>query len=190
MTKPGDGGARRAPRETTLRDQPTSEAWLRFLAAEEAGREAEAETALAALFAALPAPAPRPGFAGRVMARIAPRSLFAHPSFRFGVAAALALAALSTALLAPMVVPLAGLVSLADLIGGGSRLLAAAAVRFASVLAGWESIGQIAAAVGRALVAPETLPFVLAQFAVAALALRGLVRIARLQRSSNHAVLR
>jgi hypothetical protein len=190
MTKPDAAGARRAPRERILRDHPTSDAWLRFLAAERAGRDEEAEAALAALFAAVPSPSPRPGFAGRVMARIAPRSVFAHPGSRFGVAAALALAALSAALLAPMLLPLAGLVSLADLIGGGSRLLAAVAVRVASVLAGWESVGQVVAAVGRALLAPETLPFVLAQFAVAALALRALVRIARLQRSSNHAVLR
>lgn len=190
MTKPAAGDPRRALRETPLRDHEPSAAWLRFLAAEAAGREAEAEAALAALFAAAPTPAPPAGFAERVMARIAPRSLFAHPGSRLGLAAALLLAALSAALLAPMLLPLARLVSLADLIGAGTRLLAGVTVRVASALAGWESIGQVVAAVGRAMLAPATLPFVLAQFVVATLALRGLFRIARLQRSSNHAVLR
>lgn len=190
MTKPAAGDARRAHREKTLRDHEPSAAWLRFLAAEAAGREAEAEAALAVLFAAAPAPMPPAGFADRVMARIASRSLFAHPGSRLGLAAALLLAAFSTALLAPMLLPLAGLVSLADLIGAGLRLLAAVTVRVASALAGWESIGQVVAAIGRALLEPVTLPLVLAQFVVAALALRGLIRLARLQRSSNHAVLR
>lgn len=190
MTKPDAGRPRRAPRERTVSDHPTSEAWLRFLAAERAGREAEAEAALATLFAALPPAAPRPGFAERVMARIAPRSIFALPSTRFGVAAALVLAALSAAFLAPMALELAGLVSLADLIGGGVRGLASVTVRLATALAGWESVGQLVAAVGRGLLQPANLPFVLTPFAVAALALRGLVRIARFERSTNHAVLR
>lgn len=189
MTKPGGSFRRRADRERTLRDHDPSQAWLRFLAAEAAGRDDEADAALATLFAAAPAPVPAAGFADRVLARLVRRSPFAHPGSRLGLAAALALAALSSALLAPMLLPLARLVSLADLVEGGSSLFAEVAVRLASGLAGWGSVGQIVATVGRALLEPATLPFVLTQFAVAALALRGLVRIARLQRSSNHAVL-
>jgi hypothetical protein len=190
MTKPGGDGPRRAARESAMRAHDPSAAWLRFLAAEAAGREEEAEAALTALFAAAPAPAPAAGFADRVMARIASRSPFARPAVRFGLAAALLLAALSTALLAPMFVPLARLVSLADLLDAGLRLSTALTVQIATGLSLWESVGGVAGTLARALLHPVTLPFVLAQFAVAALALRGLIRIASLKRSSSHAVLR
>lgn len=171
-------------------ERDASAAWSRFLAAEAAGRTDEAEVALAAWFAATPRAAPAPGFAARVMVRIARGSLFARLPVRLGVAAALALAALSAALLAPMALPLAGLVSLADLLQLGTRAFAHLAVLVASGLSGWERLAEILGAVGRALVAPAFLPYVAAQFAVAALALRGLVSIAASRRRSNHAVLR
>ena len=167
-----------------------SAAWSRFLAAEAAGRTDEAEAALAAWFAVAPRPAPGPGFAGRVMARIARRSLFARRPVRLGLAAALALAALSAALLAPMALPLAGLVGVSEVIRLGTGAFARLAVLVASGLSGWEMLAEVAGAVGRALVAPAALPFVAAQFAVAALALRGLLHLASYRRRSNHAVLR
>jgi hypothetical protein len=109
---------------------------------------------------------------------------------RLSVAAALALAALSAAFLAPMALPLAGLVSLADLLQLGTRAFAHLAVQVATGLSGWERLAEILGAVGRALVAPAALPYVAAQFAVAGLALRGLASIAASRRRSNHAVLR
>lgn len=173
-----------------MRPFETSSAWERFLAAEAAGRTDEAEAALAALFAAAPPVGPSPGFADRVMARIAvvPRSIFARPLVRFALAASLLLAALSSALLAPALLPLARLVSLADLAGAGTRALGAVAVRFAAGVSLWERTAEVLATVGRALTAPSSLLFVLAQFVVAALALRGLVRLTRERRSSSHEV--
>jgi hypothetical protein len=171
-------------------ERDPSAAWSRFLAAEAAGRADEAEAALAAWFAATPRPAPASGFAGRVMARLAQRSLFARRPVRLGVAAALALAALSAALVAPMVLPLAGLVSVSDLVRLGSGAFARLAVFVASGLSGWELLAGVVGAVGRALLAPAALPFVAAQFAVATLALGGLLRLASHSRRSNHAALR
>jgi uncharacterized membrane protein len=70
------------------------------------------------------------------------------------------------------------------------RLTTALTVQIAAGLSLWEAVGGVISTVGRALLHPVTLPFVLAQFAVAALALRGLIRLARFKRSPNHAVLR
>ena len=64
------------------------------------------ERELVELFRSLPEVRPRAGFADRVMARIARPSWFARPAVRFLVAAAVAFAALSAALLLP--VPVVG----------------------------------------------------------------------------------
>jgi len=173
-----------------MADRRAEELWNRYLAAEAAGREAEAESALAALFRSIEAPAPAPGFADRVLARIGRRSVFVRPAVQIGLAAALLLAALSTALFAPMLLPLAGLVRPAGLIGAAISALAGLGAHFASGISLWESVGHFLSVVGRALLAPAPLTFVVAQFAIAALALRGLLRVARPGRSSNHAVLR
>lgn len=167
-----------------------SEVWRRFLAAEAAGRAEEAEAALAALFALAPSPAPGFGFADRVMARIARRSPFARRSVRLGLAACLGLAALSAALFAPMTVPLVRLVSISGFIHAGTSAITALTIRFAAGLSSWETVAEAIGAVGRALVHPAALPFLFLPFAVAALALRGLVRVAGFRRSSNHVVSR
>lgn len=190
MTKPGAPGPRRAAREQMMTTRDTSPAWQRFLAAEAAGRTDEAEAALAAWFAASPRPSPAAGFVGRVMAGLGRRSAFSRRPVQIGLAAALVLAALSAALLAPMALPLAGLVGVSGLLHAATSTFARLAVYVASGVAGWETLAAVLAAVGRALVAPAALPYVAAQFALAALALRGLVRIATARRRSNHAVSR
>lgn len=190
MTKPSDPGRRRADRETKMTDRRIEELWTRYLAAEAAGRDAEAEEALAELFRSAESPAPAPGFVGRVMTRIASRSVFRRPVVQLGLAATLLAAAVSAALFAPMLLPLAGLVRPADLLSAAISALASLSVFFASGISVWESAGRFVIVVGRALVEPGPLSFVVAQFAIAAVALRGLLRLARHGRSSSHAVLR
>lgn len=191
MTKPGEPGPRRAAREKPMGVKGHhSEIWRRFLAAEAAGRAEEAEAALAALFALAPSPAPAVGFADRVLAEITRRSLFARRSVRLGLAASLALAALSAALLAPMALPLLRLLSFGELVHAGTGAIAGLAAHVAAGLSVWETVSEIVGAVGRALVRPASLPFLILQFAVAALALRGLAHVAGFRRSLRHVVQR
>jgi hypothetical protein len=72
---------------TPNRHTPNRDHLDRWLAAEEAGRpaEAEAEAALAALFAAIERPAPSPGFAQRVVERAGRLGLLAAPPDRSAV---------------------------------------------------------------------------------------------------------
>ncbi len=189
MTKLGSPAPRRAEREISMNRRPGTESWRAYLAEESAGRDAEAEASLAALFVALPVLGPRPGFAGRVMVRLERRSLFALRSVRVGLAAALAAAALAAGLLAPTLLPLAGLIGPGSLVSAAIGALSAVTVRLASGIALWSDAGHLGAALARAVVQPQILGLILIQFAVAVLALRGLTALASKQRSSNHAVL-
>jgi hypothetical protein len=173
-----------------MEPRPEIASWRRFLEAERAGQGEVAERALAALFRALPAPGPGPGFAARVLARIARPSLFARPAVRFGLAASLLAAALGTALLLPMLPGLAALAGPASLLGAGIEGLSFLTVRVASGLAQWLSVADAGLAVGRALRHPQIVSVVLAHFLVALAALRGLAALAFSQRSSRHALLR
>jgi hypothetical protein len=166
-------------------------AWNRFLEAEEAGRDDAAEQALGELLRALPERRPRPGFASRVMARVAVRqergwAWLARPAARAAVAAAAVAAALASALLLPLVGPLARLIGP----GGAVELLTGAiaglASRFAAGLAAWAPVATATRALGLALLDPDMIALLAVQLLVATLALRGLVRIASAQRSSVH----
>lgn len=162
-------------------------AWQRFLAAEEAGRPDQAEEQLFELFRALPRPAPSAGFAGRVMARVGRRRVFARPAVRFGLAAALVACFLGAALLLPMVPAVAGLLSPGSVVAGFAEALASIAGRFAAGVAFWHQAGDAARALGHVVVQPPIFVLVAAQLMVAALALRALTRLAVSQRSSDHA---
>jgi hypothetical protein len=161
-------------------------AWSRYLDAEREGRLDEAETELAELFHGLSRPAPRAGFADRVMARV--HSPFASPAFRLALAATLVAAALAAALLAPMVPALIALLGPGDLVAALAEGLTALAGRFATGAALWRDIGNTTAALGRAASHPQVLILVSIQFALAALALRVLASLAGKKGSTDHAV--
>ena len=171
-----------------MRQNPELDSWRRFREAEAAGRDAEADLALRELFFALPRLAPSAGFADRILARVARRtSIFALPGVRFGLAAALLVAAFGTALFAPMALPLAGLIGPGGILSAAIRGLAGFSVRAASGLATWSSLSNAAWVIGRTALHPPILALLLLQFAVAAAALRGLVALTPSTRSSRHA---
>ncbi len=166
---------------------PEIDSWRRFRAAEAAGREAEADLALRELFLALPRLAPAGGFADRVLARVRRPSVFARPAVRFGLAAALLVAALGAALVAPMALPLAGLVGPGSVLSLAIRGVAGLSVRAASGLATWGSLVGAVEVVGRAMLHPSVFALLLLQFALAAAALRGLRALVPSTRSARHA---
>lgn len=169
-------------------NRPTApDPWSRFLAAEAGEREAEAEAALAELFRALPERRPRPGFADRVMLRVARRrSGFARPGVRFALAAALVAVAVSVALVAPVLAPLAGLIGPGGVIAFAVEGLTRLATRFAEGLATWAPLATAGRALGRALLEPRLAGLLVGQFLIAAFALRGLAGVVSAQRSSVH----
>lgn len=144
------------------------------------------ERELVELFRSLPAVAPRAGFADRVMARVARPSWFAQPAVRLLVAAAVAFAALSTALLLPTAGAVAGWIGPAGAVALVTDGLADVTVRFAAGLAAWEPLAAVGRAVARVLALPRVAFLVFAQFALAALALRGLAALAASTRRTAH----
>lgn len=144
------------------------------------------ERELVELFRSLPAVRPRAGFADRVMARVASPSWFARPAVRLLVAAAVAFAALSTALLLPTVGAVAGWIGPAGAVSLVADGFADLTVRFAAGLAAWEPLATVGRAVARVLALPRVAFLVFAQFAVAALALRGLAALAASTRRTAH----
>jgi hypothetical protein len=158
-------------------DRP--DAWRRFLEAEAGGRpEAELEAALGALFGELDRPAPRPGFAARVLVRVRRRPLFARPAVQLALAAALVAVAIGTALFVPAVAPLVALLAPAQLLGAAAEAITAVAGRFAAGAALWQEAGLTAQALGRALLHPVVLALVFVQFAVVATGLKALTGLA------------
>jgi hypothetical protein len=160
-----------------------SDEFLRFLEADALGREAEAERALAALLAALPAPGPAAGFAGRVLERVAalapPRpALFARRPVRWALAATLLVAALGAGLVAPMVPPLARLVGPARIVGWAVEAVIDLTVRFAAAVAFWERLGEIGGTLARAAAYPTVAGLLLFHLLLAAGALGGLAALA------------
>jgi hypothetical protein len=140
----------------------------RWLAAEEDGRDSDAETALFALFGALPPLAPPAGFADRVLARagLAPipalvpvrRNLFASLWLRALVALSLLITGLALPWLSEILRSAAGVASvswsLADLVRLGTGALIALSHGLAAALAVWDWLLGI----GRALAAPFATP--------------------------------
>ena len=140
----------------------------RWLAAERDGRDEDAETALFALFEALPPLAPPAGFADRVLARagLAPRqapvparwNLFASPWFRALVTLSLLATGLALPWLSEILRSLASLTSLlwgpGDVVRLGTGALIAASQGLVAALALWDWLLGI----GQALAAPFATP--------------------------------
>lgn len=163
--------------------------WSRFLRADRDDRPDEAEAALFELFRQLPERRPSPGFSARVLARLpGTRPIFGRAWVRVGVAAALVGAALSGALLLPLLGPVASAIGP----GGAVELVIGALVgfveRFAAGLAVWEPLAVTVRALGRALGDPRLVAALLTQLLVAAAALRGLIGLVRQERSTSHVV--
>ncbi len=157
-----------------------------FLEAESTGRPEAADRALAELFAELPRPRPAAGFAARVMARVARRSLFAHPAVRFGLAAALVAVALGAGLLAPAIAPLAGLIGPAGVLHLLVDSFANLATRFGHGLELWQTLASAGRSVRAAAIHPPILVLLVLQLVIAAGALRALAALAVPKRSSAH----
>lgn len=139
----------------------------RWLAAEEDGRDGDAEAALFALFEALPPLAPPAGFADRVLARagLAPipapvpvrRNLFASLWLRALVTLSLLATGLALPWLSGVLRSVAGAVSfpsLVDLVRLGIGALIALSQGLVAALAFWDWLLGI----GRALAAPFATP--------------------------------
>lgn len=144
------------------------------------------ERELVELFRGLPAVRPRAGFADRVMARVARPSWFARPAVRLLVAAAVAFAALSTALLLPTAGAVASWVGPSGAIALVTDGFADLTVRFAAGLAAWKPLADVGRAVARVVALPRVAFLVFTQFAIAALALRGLAALAASTRRTAH----
>jgi hypothetical protein len=151
------------------------------------GPDPGAEAAWAALFAELPRLRPSAGFASRVVARLPRRrSWLAFPAVRAALVAALAVMAVSAAVLLPLLGPVASLVRPTGFPGLVIAGFTALTTRFATGLAAWIPIESAARVCGRLLLEPRLLLLLVVQFAIAVLALRGLVRIVASQRSYVH----
>lgn len=160
--------------------------WQRFLAAEHDREADRADRALAELFRDLPRPRPAAGFASRVMARVAQRSVFARPAVRFGLAAALVAVALAAGLLAPAIAPLAGLIGPAGVLHLLVDAATGLAVRIGHGIEVWQTLGSAAHSVGEAALHLPVLSLLILQLALAAAALRALSGLAVSKRSTYH----
>lgn len=148
--------------------RPSDEEILnRWLAAEENGRDDAAETALAALFEALPPLAPPAGFADRVLARAGlavpvprRRSVFAARWLRALAMLPLLVIGLALPWLSEVLQSLASLVSVlwspGDLVRLGTGSLIAISQALVAALALWDWLLRI----GRMLAAPFATPAV------------------------------
>jgi hypothetical protein len=165
---------------------PERDPWSRYLEADREGRPEEAERALFEAFGALPRPAPRAGFAARVMARVAPPSWFARTWVRAALAAAAVLAAAALVLVPPIAIPIAEAVGP----GGVMHLLADAftgfVVRIGRGADLWRVLATVSDAIAAAVSRPQIALLLLAQFALAALSLHRLAALARSRRYVPH----
>jgi hypothetical protein len=172
----------------------------RWRAAEAAGREAEAEAALAALFVRLPRLEPRPGFAARVAAAAAAEAAAAaaRRPWWWAAAAGIALAAgVLGALLAgvagpaagPVAGTLAGRLSIARLIDGLAAAVTACADWFSDAAGLWGPIADVGGALATAAGTRPGMTAILVALALSGLAVRLLSDLIATERSWSHVAL-
>lgn len=158
----------------------------RLLAALEAASAFDDEAAGRDLFRALPRLRPASGFADRVLQRLAPRAWWNRSWVRGGLAAAMAAAALTIALLGPLALPIVSWIgpggAIDFVVGGFADLIG----RFAAGLAAWGPLASAARALGRGLAEPRLFALLCTQFLISALALRGLAGLSSSRRSPVH----
>ncbi len=160
-----------------------------WLAAEENGRDAEAERALARAFSALPTLPPSAGFADRVLAAAMPaRGPFAtHPGWARGSAAACLLSAgLAAAYLLPLMLSLAQAIAPAEAIAGLVQGLVAAFGRIDDLLSVWRVWTWVVDTTLLVATAPPVVLALLTLTVLSALTFRGLHRALVPHRSPDH----
>lgn len=140
------------------------------------------------LFAELPLLEPRAGFVRRVLVALPPRSWFDSPWHRAGLAAALAVVALATALLVPAAVSLARLAGPATLLSLWIGAVADLMSGLGESLGAWGRLAELGRAAGRALAEPRAFALLAANIALAVASVRGLVALTP-RRSLSHASL-
>ncbi len=160
----------------------------RWLAAEAAGRSAEAEEALGVLFRRLPDLYPRRGFAERVLreAGLVRRDPFAWPIVRVAIAVSLVLAAGALIFAPPVVGQLMPRIGLAEVLAAVTHLLAAGGEALARAGALWRPMADLAGAFARLLAQPSLASAVLVASVLAALALRALHLLFSLERRVSY----
>lgn len=168
----------------------------RWLREEGAGRDLDAETALATVFSALPALVPPAGFADRVLARAgiaAPLPApFAAPAWLVRLGRALAAASLILAGLAALLLPfllpvLGGALSLGRGVEWLAAGLLAACHTLVEALNVWDALAGVMATVGSLALRPTVLGMFLVALLVVATLLKGLHGWLVADRSSRHA---
>lgn len=157
-------------------------------AAERAGRDGDAERALARLFCALPVPAPAADFAGRVLARAGLQVVAAsYPWWgRAAVAACLLTAGLATAFVLPLVLGLTRLVAPGEAVATLVAGFVAVASRIDEALALWQSLAAVADTVALVATAPPVVLALLTLAALSAFTFRGLSELLTARRSPEH----
>jgi len=161
--------------------------WLR---SERAGEDVPAQRALSRLLQAMPYPLPRPGFSGRILARLRRPTVLeqflAQAWGRALVAASLVLTALALTRAPEAVWAIVRTLDLAALVNLGVELTTTLTAIFDFGLAVWRVLADVGRALALALSSPEiTLPL-LGSALLALLALRVLLQSASLYWSPIH----
>jgi hypothetical protein len=144
----------------------------RWLAAEQSGLDADAEAALAEVLGALPQPAPRAGFADRVLVRAMPgprRRWLGAGALGLAAAASLLLAALG---LAPALRTLLGRASVSGMLQGGIDSIMSLGRWFAGLVSLVDKLLLLARAVAEPLATPPVAVLAGACLLMSVLALR------------------
>lgn len=177
-----------------MREKPTRQPphdLLLWLDAEASGRDDAAETALAQVFRSLPLPAPRPGFADRVLRAVAspsPLSARVFPLWlRVAVASCLALAGLGVATLPTVGVAVGRMLRPAELLSAAAGRLVAALDWITGGLATLEALHGLREALLQALGAPPVLAALLLSVLISLLGFRGLAQLLTSERNLDHA---
>jgi hypothetical protein len=173
----------------------TPDALARWLAAEQQGRDDEAEMALLELFEALPERAPESGFADRVMARWSTEGALAAPVDELapvpvwmrwllgGVLLALGSLPFWGPVVFAVVAALGSALGLPDLLQTGVRGLSSAGQGLTSLVGLWKALATAIQAVVPPLASPRVAGAVLACLAVSAISFRFLREILSRDRS-------
>lgn len=177
------------------RHPQTPDALAHWLEAEANGRDDAAEAALAQVFRALPLPAPRPGFADRVLLAVAAPAV-ALPAvaarvfplwLRVVVASSLALAGLGVAALPTVGVAVGRTLRPAELLTAAAGRLVAALDWITGGLATFEAFHGLREALLQALGAPPVVVALLLSVLISLLGFRGLAQLLTSERSLDHA---
>ncbi len=160
-------------------------------AADDAGANAAAETALARVFRALPMPIPSAALASRTLAQLGlatsatPRP---HWAYRWAVSMALALSGLATALYAPALLSSLNLRIGANwIVNVGAGFLAALFRRLAAGYTFWEVVARAGATAAEVMATPQTLGLMLATVLFGLATFRVLAGLVAFEGSSYHA---